>query len=279
MADGIAREDFAHCLELLKSEASDFYFAALLLPEHYRAAIVALHAFHVEVTNICLAGGEPIAGQVRLQWWSEVIQGARADEASGHPVARALLKVIAAHNLPVSSFEAKLEAHIFDLYNDPMGTRTDFEAYCGETRSCLFQWAALVAGIESQRALADASGHGGVATGIVNVLENLARHHSGGQVFLPSDLLSASGLSRETFLATPEAKHEPAITGLVDLGLEHQAKAMAALDQLPREARAAFKPLALVPAYLKRVKRDPMAVFQPRPPLSQIRRQWALWRF
>ncbi|MCJ8309388.1 MAG: phytoene/squalene synthase family protein [Rhizobiaceae bacterium] len=279
MAVTIAPDDFAHCLELLKSGAPDFYFADLLLPEQHKAAIIALHAFHVEVTNICLAGGEPMAGQVRLQWWSEVIQGIRADEASGHPVARALMQVIAEHNLPVSSFEAKLEAHIFDLYNDPMGNRSDFEAYCGETRSCLFQWASLVAGLPPERALADASGHSGVATGIVSVLENMARYHGNGQVFVPSDLLAATGLSRETFLVQPEAAHEAAITGLVDLGFEHEAKARQALQHLPQEARALFKPLALVPVYLKRVQRDPMAVFKPRPPLSQIRRQWALWRF
>ena len=153
---------------------------------------------HFSLLFFCLAGGEPMAGQVRLQWWTEVIQGSRAEEATGHPVARALLATIAAHDLPRSSFEAKLEAHIFDLYNDPMGNRTDFEAYCGETRSCLFQWAALVAGIEAQRALADASGHSGVATGIVSVLENMARYHSVGQVFVPADLLAAAGLSRTT---------------------------------------------------------------------------------
>lgn len=279
MTSAIPSQDFAHCLELLKSGAPDYYFADLLLPEQHRAAIVALHAFHVEVTNICLAGGEPMAGQVRLQWWSEVIQGSRADEASGHPVARAFLQVIAAHSLPLSSFEAKLEAHIFDLYNDPMGSRTDFEAYCGETRSCLFQWAALVSGLETQRALADASGHSGVATGIVSVLENMARYHSAGQVFVPADLLAATGLSREEFLAKPGQGHEAAITGMIDLGFEHEAKARAAVGQLPNEARSVFKTLALVSTYLKRVQRDPISVFKPRPPLSQIRKQWALWRF
>ena len=279
MTSGIDPQDFAHCLDLLKSGAPDYYLADLLLPEQHREAIVVLHAFHVEVTNICLAGGEPMAGQVRLQWWVEVIQGIRKEEASGHPVARALTQVIAAHNLPTSSFEAKLEAHVFDLYNDAMGSRTDFEAYCGETRSCLFQWASLAMGIEAQRPLADASGHSGVATGIVSVLENMARYHGNGQVFVPADLLAATGLTREDFLAKPDVQHEAAISGLVDLGYEHQAKALTALDQLPTEARAVFKPLALVPAYLKRVQRDPMGVFKPRPPLSQIRRQWALWRF
>ena len=279
MADEIDLQDFSHCLELLKSDAPDFYLADLLLPEQHCAAIVALHAFHVEVTNICLAGGEPMAGQMRLQWWVEVINGQRGEEASGHPVARALLTAIAAHNLPTSSFEVKLEAHIFDLYQDPMGSRTDFEAYCGETRSCLFQWAALVLGIETGRQLANASGHSGVATGIVSILENMARHHNAGQAYVPSELLAAVGMTRETFSTQPTKEHGAVINGLIDLANEHETKARTAVEHLPAEARAAFKPLALVPIYLKRARRVPLDVFKPRPPLSQIRRQWALWRF
>jgi phytoene synthase len=279
MSTEITSQDFTHCLDLLKTGAPDFYLADLLLPTEGKAAIVALHAFHVEATNICLAGGEPLAGQMRLQWWTDVINGSRSEEASGHPVARALLQVITTHNLPISSFEAKLEAHVFDLYQDPMGGRTDFEAYCGETRSCLFQWAALVLGIEAGRNLADASGHAGVATGIVNALENMARHHNAGQVYVPSELLAAVGLSRDTFLAQPNSDHEAVITGLIDLAVEHDAKARAALAQLPVAAKGAFKPLALVPVYLKQARRAPLDLFQPRQPLSQIRKQWALWRF
>ncbi|MEP2557692.1 MAG: phytoene/squalene synthase family protein, partial [Rhizobiaceae bacterium] len=241
MTGGIDPQDLALCLDMLKSDAPDYYLADLLLPEQHRAAIVVLHAFHVEITNICLAGGEPMAGQVRLQWWVEVINGQRSEESTGHPVARALLQAIEAHKLPASSFEAKLEAHIFDLYQDPMGNRTDFEAYCGETRSCMFQWAALVMGIEAQRPLANASGHSGVATGIVSVLENMARYHNAGQVYVPSELLAALGMSRETFLTVPSTDHAALINGLIDLAAEHEAKAREAIDELPKEARAVFQ--------------------------------------
>ncbi len=281
MSGQIRQEDAAHCLNLLKTEAPDFYLADLLLPDMGRDAVIALHAFHVEITNITLSGGEPMAGQLRLQWWVEVLQGQRRDEAVGHPVARALLQVIDGHQLPVAGFEAKLEAHIFDLYQDPMGSRTDFEAYLGETRSCLFQWAGLILGAAVTSELANASGHSGVATGIVGVLVNIGHSHNRGQVNVPGELLAATGMTPEQFLATPTSKHQDVIKGLIDLAREHEMKARNALRKLAPEQRIAFKPLALVPLYLKSAERAGLNVFQQRsrPSPSQLSKQWALWRF
>ncbi|NKB52157.1 MAG: phytoene/squalene synthase family protein [Rhizobiaceae bacterium] len=279
MSGQINLEDAAHCLTLLKSQATDFYLADLLLPENGRNAIIALHAFHVEITNITLSGGEPMAGQLRLQWWVEVLQGQRRDEGMGHPVARALLQVIDNYRLPIAGFEAKLEAHIFDLYQDPMGTRTDFEAYLGETRSCLFQWAGLILGASANADLANASGHSGVATGIVGVLENIGHSHNRGQVYVPDELLAAIGMSPEQFLAAPTEKHQDVVGGLIDLAHEHQMKALNAVQGLAPECRRAFKPLALVPLYLKNAEKAGLEIFKRGSSPSQMRKQWALWRF
>ena len=41
-------------------------------------------------------------------------------------------------------FDNYLEARIFDLYDDPMPSRTELEGYCGETASALIQLAALM---------------------------------------------------------------------------------------------------------------------------------------
>ncbi|MEP1207991.1 MAG: phytoene/squalene synthase family protein [Rhizobiaceae bacterium] len=279
MSATINSADIAHCLNLLKSDAPDYYLADLLLPDQGRDAVIVLHAFHVEITNITLSVGEPMAGQMRLQWWAEVLNGQRSEEAMGHPVARALVNVVGQYQLPVASFEAKLEAHIFDLYQDPMGNRTAFEAYCGETRSCLFQWAALILGAKPGTDLANASGHSGVATGIVSLIEQIGQTHNNGQVYVPEELLAAVGLTPAHYLEPPSAKHQTVIGALIDLAREHETKAIEALGQLPDGAKVAFKPLALVPLYLKRAERSGLDVFKRRSDISQFRHQWALWRF
>lgn len=275
----LASQDVEYCLNLLKSGARDIYLASLLLPEEYRGEVFALHAFHLEISNIALLVEEPVAGEIRLQWWREVVGGERPGEAAGNPVARALLQVIERHGLPVSSFIDKLDAHLFDFYHDPMGDRQVFEAWCGETRSCLFQWAGITNGEKSLSNLAVASGHAGVATGVVHILENLARHRSRGRVYVPCDLLSACGLDAAEFMATPGPKHGPVVTGLIDLGYDHLKKSEAAILKLDNSTRPIFKPLALVRPYLKRWESKPLEAYQRQHPLSQLRSQWVLWRY
>ena len=82
---------------------------------------------------------EPMPGEIRLQWWRDVIANRAVGEVSGHPVADALTNVIKTYGLPQLAFENYLDARIFDLYDDPMPSRTDLEGYCGETAGALIQ--------------------------------------------------------------------------------------------------------------------------------------------
>ena len=278
MSAYVRQEDFEHCLELVRENANDFYLADLLLPQEARADIVVLHAFHVEITNIALATREPIAGEVRLQWWADVIAGQREEEAGGHPVARALLNVVERHSLSREALDAKLTAHIFDLYNDPMGNRNMLEGYCGETRSVLFHMAALICGAEPTTPLADASGHAGVAMGIIGMIENLAWHRNKGRLYVPSELLQATGLSAEEFLTGQSNAHEQVVLGMIDFAKEHQLQALRCLESMPSSARIAFKPFALANPHLRRARKNPNQAFAGFQPFSQVRRQWVLWR-
>ena len=271
--------DMEHCLKLVKTNASDLYFADLLLPKILRDEIIVLHAFHVEIINAILASREPMAGEIRLQWWADVIAGNRSDDASGHPVARAFLQLINQHQISRTALGAKLQAHIFDLYSDPMGDRTMLEGHLGETRSILFQIAGNIAGAGNNHKLADACGHSGVATGIVSCLENMAMHRNLQRIYIPSDLLTAVGLSASEFLSELTPNHEQAVLGFVDLANEHYAKAISALETLTPELRTIFKPLAIVPYYLKRAKNYPNLVLTGQPRPSQFKRQWAIWQF
>ncbi len=271
--------DDDHCLNLVRENAIDLYLADLLLDRNIRADIVALHAFHVEIRNAVLQQGEPMAAEIRLQWWREVLSNDRADEAGGHPVARNLLRAIGNSGLPTQPLINKLDAHVFDLYNDPMGDRTMWEGYCGETRSSLFQLSAMIAGAEADTPLADACGHAGVVMATVTVIANLAQYRSRNQVYLPSDLLASVGFDGSQFLGEPSESHNAALIGFADLGYEHFNRAKQAIAELNPKYHQIFKPLAVAPFYLDRARGEPKAVYGGVKPPSQLRRQWALWRF
>ncbi|MFZ0208140.1 MAG: squalene/phytoene synthase family protein, partial [Roseiarcus sp.] len=134
-------EAYAHCESLARAHDRDRWLSALFAPTAARPHLHALSAFNYEVGRLREIVREPLAGELRLTWWRDAL--ARA-EATGHPVATALLDTIVKFNLPMALFENHIAARQFDLYDDPMPSLNDLEGYCGETASSLFQFAALI---------------------------------------------------------------------------------------------------------------------------------------
>src|SRR5690606_19206502 len=94
---------------------------------------------------------QPLPGEIRLQWWRDVISAGSAEAGAGHPVAEALLRAIERHKLPRQAFLNYLDARIFDLYDDPMPTRGDLEGYCGETAAAIIQLSSIVLDADAAR--------------------------------------------------------------------------------------------------------------------------------
>ena len=87
------QDAFAYCAELVRTADRDRFLSSLFAPAEYRGALHALYAFNVEVARVREVAREPLPGEIRLQWWSEVVNGERAEEAAANPVASALLTV------------------------------------------------------------------------------------------------------------------------------------------------------------------------------------------
>lgn len=257
----------------------DRYLACLLMPEGARADIATLYLFNAEIAAVRDRVSEPLPGGIRLQWWRDVIAGERGGEAAAHPLAQVLLDAMARHRLPQAAFERMLEARLFDLYDDPMPDRAAYEQYAGETGSALMQLCALILDPDGAPKLADACGHAGIALAVAGHLMLLPLHRRRGQVFLPGDLLAATGLDRESFLAGDDpVRTGAAISAFVAFGREHLAAAREALAGAQGTGRFAVLPAAIAPLVLARAERmgarclaDP-----PQPPL--LSRQWRLWR-
>lgn len=266
------------CLALLREGDRDRYLCALLTPKSHRGAITALYAFNMEIARIRDIVTEPMMGEVRLQWWNDVIAGPSGAAAAGHPVAMALLKAIDDHALPRETLINMIEARQFDLYDDPMPDRNTFEGYAGETASALIQLCARVLDARGNAAPADAAGHAGAAQLIAGSLLLLPLHRSRGQLYVPADILKSAGLDRDGFLAGKETGSiNQALTAFVALGQEHLRKAREASGQIAAECFAAFLPVALVKPVLDRAEKSGAALLEAPLVIPQWRRQIRLW--
>ncbi|WP_411969117.1 phytoene/squalene synthase family protein [Mesorhizobium sp. CA15] len=256
----------------------DRYLSALYAPADKRDALLALYAFNAEIAGVRDRIHEPLPGEVRLQWWRDVIS-AEGDAETGHPTADALRTTIAACRLPKAAFENMLEARIFDLYDDPMPSRTDLEGYCGETAAALIQLAAMVLDPAAAPGFAELAGRAGCAQAITGLLLLLPLHRRRGQCFVPADILSAAGTTPEEFVkGEGGAAAERAVAAMIALAREHLNAFEKGAPALPVALRPAFLPLALTHAYLDRMEKTGRSPLSATATLSTLRRHWLLLR-
>ena len=64
---------FKHCATLVREVDRERYLATLFAPASNRDALFALYAFNVETSRVRDLAREPMPGEIRLQWWREVL--------------------------------------------------------------------------------------------------------------------------------------------------------------------------------------------------------------
>jgi phytoene synthase len=120
---------FAHCEALVRAADRERFLTALFAPANRRNALFALYAFNVEIARVRDAVREPLAGEIRLQWWSDALTGSARGDAEANPVMAALKATVVRFGLALDALQALVGARRFDLYDEPMATMAELEAY------------------------------------------------------------------------------------------------------------------------------------------------------
>ncbi len=264
---------FAYCAELVRTADRDRYLAALFAPAERRRGLLALYAFNSEVARVREAAREPLPGEIRLQWWGEVLRGDRSAEASANPVAAALLATIADYDLAPIRLIDLIEARRFDLYEEPMASLADLKDHARKTASVLFALGAqILCGLDLP-AIAEPAG---IAYAIATLLRAFPLHAARRQIYLPLDLLERHQVHRRDIYAGRSSSGlEAAFAELREIAGRHLDSVRQHLPVLPSNARPAFLVLALTRASLDRLlRRQPFAPAD----LAPWRRQWLIWR-
>ncbi|MBO9628702.1 MAG: phytoene/squalene synthase family protein, partial [Shinella sp.] len=164
------KDNYAHCLAVLRDTDRDRYLACLLAPAEKRGPLAALYAFNAEIARVRDLVREALPGEIRLQWWRDLLEGEADGDAMANPLAAGLMTCVKEYRLPVAVLTDMIEARIFDVYNDPMESRATLEGYAGETASALIQLASLILDPENAPKSAEAAGHAGVAQTVAGAL-------------------------------------------------------------------------------------------------------------
>ena len=271
------QQAFAHCEALVRAADRDRFLATLFAPRERRGALFALYAFNVEIARVREVVRDPVAGEIRLQWWSDVLAGDGRGEIEAHPVASALRASVARYGLPPERLQTTISARRFDLYDEPMATLADLEAYADGASSSLIALAAQIlnGGAPDIDAL---SHHAGRAHAIAGLLKAFPFHAARGQLFVPLELLERHGADRQDVRigrATPQLRS--ALADLRDSARRHLRQAQDMARTVSPDAMPALLPVALAGATLARMERGDYDPFVP-VEIAPWRRQWLIWR-
>jgi phytoene synthase len=271
------KDSAAFCADLVRVHDFERYAATLFVDADRRRALLALYAFNVEISRVREQVSQPLPGEIRLQWWTDMLAGAGHGGVEGNPVAAELLRAIRVHGLPIEPLSRLIDEHQFDLYNDPMPSMAALEAYVHDTSSALFALGARIMGRQSE-GTDHLARHAGLAQGFVRVIAALPADASRRQLFVPLQLLEHHGSGMEEVFAAKETPQlRAALDQLIGEARGHLKTAFELLADAPWEVRPLFLPLALLRRDLKRMSRADSGPFTPRA-TSRLRTLWTLWR-
>lgn len=280
---------FQHCADHLRRHDYGRYISCLFLEQQLRQAAFAIYAFHHKICQIPALISDPMPGEIRIQWWMDVIGNSAA--RSGDPIAFALQEVITEYSLPIDMLERLLQAHIFDLYNDPMSDKEVLETYLGETSSSLFMLLTLIADkinkkptdrnnndFSARKFNSDACGHGGVFGGVVDLLQALPFHEHREQCYFPQELSIRNRFANSPKTASTHCIDNVWLEDICNYALKHHKAATEAVFQLPTHTRMLFSGMALHRLELDRIAKQGIRLDTIFDPPSRLAVIWCLWK-
>ncbi|MEH6726499.1 MAG: squalene/phytoene synthase family protein [Hyphomicrobiales bacterium] len=272
--------------DIVRSADPARYFANQFVPATHRNDVFLLHGFDLEIRKIARTIREPMAGEIRLQWWREVFGGSRTTEAAASPLAQMMLDFSQRHSVGSQIWDNYLDGRIFDLYDDAVEDRAAFEAYAGQTDGTVLQLACLVLDRGQSSSASQVSGYLACVLCLWNrVLQPIlyADQPPAPELvtrisrYLPPELRQAAGFVANPYLESKAVDTAQAVSEICAVAETYLEKARAAADAVPATLRPAFLSVAPIASQLSKIQQDS----GPPLPMTEISKSgliWRLWR-
>jgi phytoene synthase len=230
---------------LVRRVDPDRFLTALFAPAEKREALFLLYAFNHELARARESVSEPPLALIRLQWWREVVEGARRH----HEIAEPLHAALDARELDRDDLLALIEAREAEV--EPVfATTADWHNYVCGSAGGLAVAAGRLLGAPDPEALRSL----GAAYGVAGLLRSVHVHSRQGRCLLPIDILADHDLTPESVIANPAADAVQRVVRRI----AHEGLMLLRRHRLPRHAIAAALPAVLARRDLKRAPEFPL---------------------
>ena len=250
---------------LVRRHDPDRYRTALFAPAGRREALFALYAFNYELARVRESVTQPMLGQIRLQWWREVIDMAYGGgPVRHHEVALPLAATIRDFGLTRASLDRLIDAREQDLADEPPASLAALETYAEASSAGLLVAALETLGVRGPEAAA-AARDVGIAYALAGLLRALPFHAQAGRRYIPEDVAAAAGLDPGDYAARRASPGlREAVKAIAEAAVFRLAAARGRRGVLPRAALPALLPAAVAERALRRLRRAGWNPFDPR---------------
>jgi phytoene synthase len=263
---------------LVRRHDRDRYQTALFAPADRHEALFALYAFNYEIARVREAVTQPMLGQIRLQWWREVVAAAYlGTPPRQHVVAGPLTATIRGCALTRGHLDRMIDTRESDLTDEPPPTLAALEEYAQGTSATLLHLALEVLGEVGAAAVA-ASREVGIGYALAGILRAMPFHARAGRCYIPAVFGARSGLDPRDYLALRDTAALRAVCAdLAGAAAEHLAGARGYRREVPRRARAAMLPAVVADQFLARLERTNYNPFAPELAVPDPLQSWRLF--
>jgi phytoene synthase len=256
-------EDGSSLAALVRRHDRDRYQTALFAPAGRREALLALYAFNYEIARVRETVTQPMLGQIRLQWWREVLEAAYARAPPrNHPVAISLTAAIREFGLTRELFDRLVDTRERDLVDEPPPSLAVLEDYAEGSSAPLIRLAFAVLGARDAAAEATAQ-EVGIGYALAGLLRAMPFHARTGRSYLPADLAERADLDPVDYAAGRGTLAMRTVArGIADAAARHLRAAREGRAALSRSAITALLPAVVADRFLIRLQRaeyDPFA--------------------
>jgi NADH dehydrogenase [ubiquinone] 1 alpha subcomplex assembly factor 6 len=261
---------------LLRRHDRDRFQTALFAPAERREALLTLYAFNYEIARVRETVTEPILGQIRLQWWREVIAAAFSGASPRHQlVAVPLTAAIRGFGLTRAHFDRLIDTRERDLVDEPPADLAALEDYAEGTSAPLVQLGLEVLGVRRPDACETAR-QVGIGYALAGLLRAMPFHARAGRCFIPEEIAGRVALGPGDYAGrrgTPAVR--AAVREIAEGALRHLRAARERRVTIPRAGLAAVLPALVADRFLGRLRRADHDPFAPglAPPDG-----WQSWR-
>jgi phytoene synthase len=282
---------YAHCDEITRRAAANFYYGIRLLPRPKRQAMSAVYAFARRVDDI---GDDGLDRETQMAALTQerqrlaVLRGSDRDrwgevsldagDATIDPVILALGHARRHYDLPLEALELLIDGVELDVLGARYETFDELVRYCRAVAGSIGRLCLAIFTDGQANGAASLADELGVAMQLTNILRDIREDHLRGRVYLPAEDLRRFGLDAE-LSAMPEDQLWSLISFEAERARQWFDSGLRLLDQL--DVRSAACVLAMTGIYrsiLERIASEPTQVLRQRISLGPWEKTWVAAR-